>query len=91
MKIAPEANLSDGLFDVVAIGDMSRLKILANSYRVYLGAHLGMREVQHTRARRVTTRPMSDEEVKLEVDGELVGKLPAEFEILHGALRVRCP
>jgi diacylglycerol kinase family enzyme len=29
--------------------------------------------------------------VKLEVDGELVGRLPAEFEILPGALRVRCP
>lgn len=91
MKIAPEANLSDGLFDVVAIGDMSPLKILANSYRVYLGAHLGMREVQHARARRVKARSASDEEVKLEVDGELLGKLPAEFEILPGALRVRCP
>ncbi|MCA1633784.1 MAG: diacylglycerol kinase family lipid kinase [Acidobacteria bacterium] len=90
MKIAPEAKLTDGLFDVVAVGDMSPLTILANSYRVYLGAHLGMREVRHARARRVRARPASDEEVKLEVDGELVGKLPAEFEILPGALRVRC-
>jgi YegS/Rv2252/BmrU family lipid kinase len=91
MKIAPHAKLGDGLFDVVAVSDMNPLTILANSYRVYLGAHLGMRDVRHARARRITARPASDDEVKLEVDGELVGKLPAEFEILPAALRVRCP
>ncbi|MDQ5837044.1 MAG: hypothetical protein M3379_09725, partial [Acidobacteriota bacterium] len=47
MKIAPAALLDDGLFDVVAVGDLSALKVLANSYRVYLGTHLGMRQVQH--------------------------------------------
>lgn len=91
MKIAPDARLSDGLFDVVAIGDMRPLTILANSYRVYLGAHFGLREVHHALSRRVTARPDTADEVKLEIDGELVGKLPAEFEILPDALRVRCP
>lgn len=96
MRIAPTARLSDGLFDVVSIGDMSALSILANSYRVYLGTHLGMREVRHARARRVSARAVAkaeddDGEVKLEVDGELVGRLPAAYEITRGALRVRCP
>jgi diacylglycerol kinase (ATP) len=91
MKIAPKALLDDGLFDVVAVGDVSAATVLTNSYRLYLGTHLGMHEVNHARARRVTARPASGEEVKLEVDGELVGRLPAEFEILPGALRVRCP
>jgi diacylglycerol kinase family enzyme len=91
MKIAPDAKLDDGLFDVVAVGDVSAATILTNSYRLYLGTHLGMSEVNHARARRVSARPASDDEVKLEVDGELVGRLPAEFEILPDALRVRCP
>jgi diacylglycerol kinase family enzyme len=65
--------------------------VLANSYRLYLGTHLGMREVRHARARRVRAEPAEGGPVKLEVDGELVGRLPAEFEILPGALRVRCP
>src|SRR5205085_12349665 len=69
MKIAPRALLDDGLFDVVAVGDMSALAVLANSYRVYLGTHLGMQDVHHARARRVEARPASDEGVKLEVDG----------------------
>jgi diacylglycerol kinase (ATP) len=91
MKIAPPAKIDDGLFDVVAVGDMGALSILANSYRVYFGTHLGMEEVRHARARRVEAAPVSGAAVKLEVDGELVGRLPARFEILPGALRVRCP
>ncbi len=91
MRVAPEAKVNDGAFDVVAIGDLSPLSILANSYRVYLGTHLGMKDVRHACARKVAVRAASNEDVELEVDGELVGRLPARFEILPLALRVRCP
>ena len=91
MKVAPGALLDDGLFDVISIGDLSAPTIFANAYKLYLGTHLGMEQVGHARARRVEARPWSDEVVKLEVDGELAGRLPAAFEILPGALRVRCP
>ncbi|HLM57933.1 MAG TPA: diacylglycerol kinase family protein [Pyrinomonadaceae bacterium] len=91
MKVAPNALLDDGLFDVISIGDLSAPAIFANAYKLYLGTHLGMEQVGHARARRVEARPWSDEVVKLEVDGELVGRLPAVFEILPGALSVRCP
>ena len=89
MKIAPEALIDDGLFDVVAVGDISALDVLANSYRLYLGTHLGMREVRHARARLVRAEPGEGAVVKLEVDGELAGRLPAEFELLPRALRIR--
>ena len=32
-----------------------------------------------------------NEEVVIEIDGELPGRLPATFEILPKALRVKCP
>ncbi|MDT5269655.1 MAG: hypothetical protein QOH49_1841 [Acidobacteriota bacterium] len=91
MKIAPNAKVDDGRFDVVAVGDVSALTVLANSYRLYLGTHLGMQEVRHALAQRVRAESADGSHVKLEVDGELVGSLPAEFELLPGALRVRCP
>ncbi|CAN5865770.1 diacylglycerol kinase family lipid kinase [soil metagenome] len=92
MKIAPEANLVDGLFDVITIGDLGPLKMLTNAPRLYLGAHLGMQEVRHDLARRIVTRPAEkDAEVILEVDGELPGCLPATFQIVPQALRIRCP
>jgi diacylglycerol kinase family enzyme len=91
MKIAPEAKLNDGLFDAIAVGDLGTLSILANSYRLYLGTHLGMKEVSRALCARVSVRAEGLEEVLLEVDGELTGTLPASFEIIPRALRVRCP
>jgi YegS/Rv2252/BmrU family lipid kinase len=92
MKIAPEARLNDGRFDIITIGDIGAAKILTNAPRLYLGKHLGMQQVHHQYAARVAVRPVSQEtQVTIEVDGELPGRLPATFEILPGALRVRCP
>ena len=92
MKIAPEAKLNDGLLDVVAVGDLSAVEILTNVYKLYLGTHLGLQKVQHTLARRIRVDVTdSAEVVSVEIDGELLGTLPATFEILSRALRVRVP
>jgi len=92
MKIAPDAKLDDGFLDVVSIGDASSFRILTNAPRLYFGAHLRMDEVNHALARQVVARPVKkDEEVRVELDGEVVGRLPATFQIMPLALRVRCP
>ena len=92
MKIAPEAKLADGQFDVITIGDLGALKILTNAPRLYLGAHLGMPDVRHELARKIVARPaVKDAEIILEVDGELLGRLPAIFQVVPRALRIRCP
>lgn len=91
MKIAPDAKLTDGKFDVVGIGDLSALKIFTSAPRVYSGSHLSMPEVSHTLARKISVRPADRAaEVALEIDGELPGRLPATFQIVPEALRVRC-
>jgi diacylglycerol kinase (ATP) len=92
MKIAPDAKLNDGRFDVVSIGDLGALKILTNAPRLYAGTHLSMNDVSHALVRKVVARTADkDAEIQLEVDGELPGRLPATFQIVPGALRVRCP
>lgn len=90
MKIAPEAKLSDGLLDVISIGDIPTSKVIFNAYSLYKGTHLHLPEVQSTKARRIEASPVDPEqEIHIEVDGELPGKLPAVFEIVPDALRVR--
>jgi YegS/Rv2252/BmrU family lipid kinase len=92
MKIAPNARLTDGKFDVISVGDLGAARILANAPRLYLGAHLSMAEVGHALATKVVARPTdNDQRVEIEVDGEILGQLPATFQILPRALRVRCP
>ena len=91
MKIAPDAKLTDGKFDVVGIGDLGAMKIFTSAPRVYFGSHLSLPQVSHALARKVTVRPAErGADVDLEVDGELPGKLPATFQIIPQALSVRC-
>ena len=91
MKIAPNARLMDGKFDVISVGDLSAFKIFTSAPRVYLGSHLSMPEVSHTLAKKVTLRAAdATESIALEIDGELPGRLPATFQVIPQALRVRC-
>ena len=90
MKIAPNAKLTDGKFDVIGVGDLSALQLFTSAPRVYLGSHLSMPEVSHALARKVNIRPADGgAHIALEVDGELPGRLPATFQIVPEALRVR--
>jgi YegS/Rv2252/BmrU family lipid kinase len=91
MKIAPDAKLTDGKFDVISVGDLSAIKIFTSAPRIYLGSHLSLPEVSHGLARKLTVRSAEREtQIDLEVDGELPGRLPATFQIIPEALRVRC-
>ncbi|HMO81520.1 MAG TPA: diacylglycerol kinase family lipid kinase [Pyrinomonadaceae bacterium] len=92
MMIAPEAKLADGLLDVVNIGDIKTAKIILNAYTLYRGTHLDLPEVKSKLARRIEARPFNDSDiVHIEMDGELPGRLPAVYEVVPGALRLRVP
>jgi diacylglycerol kinase family enzyme len=50
-----------------------------------------MEEVGHALATKIVARPVDgDRRIEIEVDGEIAGQLPATFQILPKALRVRC-
>jgi YegS/Rv2252/BmrU family lipid kinase len=90
MRIAPDAKLNDGYFDVTIIGDLKTSEILLNSYRLYSGALKGINKVALMRAQKLTAEPIQERSsILLEVDGETPGRLPATFEILPGALQIR--
>jgi YegS/Rv2252/BmrU family lipid kinase len=86
MWIAPEADVNDGLFEVVTIGDVSRWLGIRSLPMLYGGTHGRLSQVEFGQARRVEID--SDQSVGVEADGELVGHTPAVFEIVPGALQV---
>ncbi len=92
MKIAPDAKLNDGFLDVVNIGDIKTAKILLNAYKLYNGTHLDLSEVKSTQATRIEVAPSNiNQKIYLETDGELPGRLPAIYEVVPNALKVRVP
>jgi diacylglycerol kinase family enzyme len=92
MKIAPEARLNDGLFDVVNIGDIKTTRIMRKGYKLYKGTHLDLREVDSLHAKRVFVEPADPEKrIRFETDGEVTGRLPATFEVIPKALKIVVP
>lgn len=92
MLIARDAKLDDGLLDIVNIGDIRTAKLLLNAHTLYRGTLGDLTEVKVTRARKVEISSTdSSREIHIETDGELPGKLPAIYEVVPKALRVRVP
>ena len=87
LKPAPDARIDDGLLDVVTLGDFGFLESLMNLPRLKRGTHLTHPKVRSYRSKKIHAR--ADEEVLVEVDGEVLGSLPATFEILPRALRIK--
>lgn len=92
MMIAPDAKLADGFLDIVNIGDIRTAKIILNAYTLYRGTHLELPEVKSRLARKLEVSPVDESrKISLEIDGELPGSLPAVYEVVPNALRLRVP
>ncbi len=89
MWLAPEAQPDDGLFDVLLIGDVTKLDFATTAPKLYRGKHLGHPKVELVRARSVKVD--AAERLPIELDGEQVGTTPVQFEVVPGALRLRVP
>jgi YegS/Rv2252/BmrU family lipid kinase len=89
MRIAPDASLEDGLFDIVTISAMPRLRFLRALPLVFKGEHTHEPTVTVARAREVEIR--ADRPFTLYADGEEIGELPVTVTIDPGAVRVLMP
>jgi YegS/Rv2252/BmrU family lipid kinase len=90
MHIAPNAELDDGHFDVITMRATPIVEALRLAPKLYRGAHLSAPSVAAARGRRVDAEPADPRtHVLLDVDGEAPGRLPASFEVLPRALRIR--
>jgi YegS/Rv2252/BmrU family lipid kinase len=91
MYVAPHAELDDGLFDVVTIGDIGKLRYLANLPKVFKGTHVEGDEVTELHAAGAEIRVSADRDFAAHADGELLDDLPATLRVLPRALRVIAP
>ena len=92
MLVAPDAEVDDGQFDVIAMGDFGFADLIKSGRRLYQGTHTTMDKVTTRRARVVEAEGVEPGAViELDVDGESPGRLPARFELIPGALWMVAP
>jgi YegS/Rv2252/BmrU family lipid kinase len=89
MFIAPDAELDDGEFDIVAVGEVGKLRFVGNLPKVFKGTHVDEDEVRVFRAAQLeltASRPFP-----VYADGEHLTELPASLRVLPHALSILVP
>jgi YegS/Rv2252/BmrU family lipid kinase len=89
MYIAPEAEIDDGQFDVVAITQVGKLRFLRGLRDVLKGAHIDKEEVVTFRASRLeldASRPFP-----VYADGDHLTDLPVSLRVLPSSLSILVP
>jgi YegS/Rv2252/BmrU family lipid kinase len=89
MFVAPDAELDDGEFDIVHIGEISKWHYASNLPKVFKGTHVEDERVSVFRASQLelsASRPFA-----LYADGEHLTDLPASLRVLPRALSVLVP
>lgn len=86
MKIAPAARMDDGWIEIVVVGDLAWTRVVEALFPVLRTGDLRLPEIHRFRARRASfeaSRPAI-----FHADGELLGELPVEMEVMPGSVRV---
>ncbi len=87
MKVAPEADVGDGLFDVTIWSGYGLKDFVLKSGGLYSGEHVRWKGTRTVRCRTMTAR--SAERVLIDCDGEQPGVLPCTMTVLPGAIRLK--
>lgn len=93
MMIAPDAEPDDGLFDIVILRAASKLRLIFDLRLLYGGRHRNHPAITILRGRKVVVEPLGDplaNAALVDIDGESPGHIPATYEMLPKALKVRC-
>jgi YegS/Rv2252/BmrU family lipid kinase len=91
MRMAPSASPTDGVFDVVLVGNAGKLETIRGMSTIREGKHLDERnpKIELLYGKRISIT--STEKVRIDLDGEQPGFLPALFEIQPGAIEFITP
>lgn len=89
MWVAKGAQLDDGEFDMVFMGDMSKWQSAILMAKIYDANHFAMPDIFRRKGRKLSVKSQVDRPVLLDVDGEQPGQFPATFQIHAGALRIK--
>jgi diacylglycerol kinase (ATP) len=81
MLVCPNANISDGLFDVMVLHPISKFEFMKVFPQVFAGTHISHPAVEIVRSKNVRI----ESKAVAYSDGERIGQLPIAAECIHDA------
>ena len=86
MRVAPDADIEDGLLDIITVGDVGKLELLKVFPTIYKGTHVHHPKVSTGKATSISIK--SDEKFMVQADGEYLGEGPVSISIMPAALNM---
>ncbi|MCB9667037.1 MAG: YegS/Rv2252/BmrU family lipid kinase [Myxococcales bacterium] len=87
MRMAPHADPTDGMLDMIHAGRLSRYQLLRAFPSIYIGTHVTRPQVQETRVRKAWFSAIDPQAAM--IDGEIKTITPQFLEVLPAALQLR--
>jgi diacylglycerol kinase (ATP) len=81
MLVCPNANINDGLFDVMVLHPISKLEFMKVFPQVFAGTHISHPAVEIVRSKHVSI----ESDAVAYADGERIGQLPVAVECIQNA------
>ncbi len=89
MKISPLSNLDDGLLDVTIANKTNRLKLISLFKKLFKAQHMNSNIVEHYKCKYFKIE--SNQEIRINADGNLIGKIPAEIKLADYQINILIP
>jgi diacylglycerol kinase (ATP) len=89
MKIAPGADMNDGVLNICIVEEISKFELLQQFPRVFKGTHISHPRVMMKTGKKI--KLASDENREIFADGEYAGSLPGEYTIGTQKIQIMFP
>ena len=91
MSLTPHAQPDDGYLALTLAGNLTKISVLANLYRLFSGTIHHHPKVEAVQCKKIRITATESHSVYFECDGELLGTTPVEISIVRRALQVIVP
>lgn len=85
-KLAPKADVLDGLLDVVIIKKADVQELASIFFNIFNGGHINHKKVIYFKSKDI--KISSQEKISIDIDGEYGGNLPANFKVIPKAFKI---
>ncbi len=86
MMVAPNAEIDDGLLDIVVVNKVSRLQLLKTFPKIFDGSYIQSEFVNYYQAPEVAFT--TNHQKIVSPDGEIMGELPVKINVLPKAIKI---
>lgn len=91
MQFVPQALPDDGLIGLTIAGEVSKWNVIKSTPKFFSGKIANHPQIKLYQSTEIEIKPLGDDKIYVEADGEFLGEAPVKIRILPSALSIVLP